>query len=134
MGRLSNRGSANSLSSTFIQPFPSAAAKWLVPQTGGHPYWIQKTGELILNSGANASRAITVRTTPQVVFGRPTSFSRVGRLETNPATNRRAVDAMPDGEHVIGLTTGADDVGVAASQIIVVLNWFDEVKARVPAH
>jgi dipeptidyl aminopeptidase/acylaminoacyl peptidase len=118
---------------TFLQPFPSAATKYLVPQAGGNPYWIAKSGELILNSAATRSFAVTVKTTPQVVFGRPTDFSRVGRTENNPVTSRRAVDAMPDGEHVIGVrTAGASDYG-EDSQILVVLNWFDELKARVPA-
>ena len=45
----------------------------------------------------------------------------------------RQVDAMPDGEHVVGLTvTGVSDSHISSSQIMVVLNWFDELRARVP--
>jgi hypothetical protein len=36
---------------------------------------------------------------------------------------------MPDGEHVIGILTGGEPL---SSQINVVLNWFDEVRQRVP--
>jgi hypothetical protein len=58
---------------------------------------------------------------------------RTGRSEPDPDTGRRAVDTVPDGEHVIGLTNVGTDAIAAGSQILVVLNWFDELKARVPA-
>jgi hypothetical protein len=40
---------------------------------------------------------------------------------------------MPDGEHVIGVlsVTNASD-SANASQVIVVLNWSEELKQRVP--
>jgi hypothetical protein len=47
---------------------------------------------------------------------------------------------MPDGDHVIGIMqAGAarqlqGQTGPQASQILVVLNWFDELKAKVPVH
>src|SRR5207244_3492153 len=53
----------------FVQPFPGTGAKYLVPQTGGHPYWFGKGGDLILNSTATQSFAIAVTTTPRVGFG-----------------------------------------------------------------
>jgi len=49
-------------------------------------------------------------------------------------------DSMPDGEHVIGIIAagGAQQLegqtGPRGSQILVVLNWFDELKAKVPVH
>jgi serine/threonine protein kinase/Tol biopolymer transport system component len=129
-----SRENAGAAIETFLQPFPTAGTKFLVPRDGSHPYWIPKTGELILNVAAGRSAAITVTTMPGVAFGRPTDFLRGGRIEGNPVTNRRQVDAMPDGEHVVGITTATEsDPQVPASQILVVLNWFDELKARVPS-
>jgi Tol biopolymer transport system component len=120
----------------FLQPFPSTGAKYLVPRAGGHPYWIAKSGELILNTSPSQSSSIAVTTTPRVEFGKPADFSRLPRTETNPSTSRRSADAMPDGEHVIGVmpTVVVANVAAAAggSQISVVLNWFDEVRQRVP--
>ena len=101
-----------SLNEIFIEPFPSTGIKHLVPQAGGAPYWLP--------------------TTPRVAFGRPAEFSRVGRLEVSPSTSRRNVDAMPDGEHVIGVVSAASVESGIASQITVVLNWFDDVRKRVP--
>ena len=118
----------------FLQPFPSTGAKYLVPQVGGHPFWSRKGDELMLNTSPISSRVIAVTTTPRVEFGRPEEFARVGRLEPNPSTDRRNVDAMPDGQHVIGVTSlSLGDAGASlATQVNVVLNWFDEVRQRVP--
>ena len=115
-----------------MQPFPSTGAKYLVPQTGVQPYWSRKGDELILNSSATQSFAIPLTTTPRAVFGRPQDFARVGRFEPS-VTGRRNADAMPDGQHVIGvMSTSQSDAGAYPSQITVVLNWFDEVRQRVP--
>ena len=119
-----------SLPEVFLQPFPSTGIKHLVPQTGGAPYWLPKTNELVLNTGPQRSVAIAVTTTPRVAFGRPTDFIRVGRIEGSPTTTRRNVDAMPDGEHVIGVVPASGPEGFL-SQITVVLNWFDELRAKV---
>jgi len=115
----------------FLQPFPSTGIKHLV-QAGGAPYWLPKTNELVLNVGPQRSVAIAVTTTPRVGLGRPTDFSRVGRSEGSPSTSRRNVDAMPDGEHIIGVVAASAGEGAFAPQITVVLNWFDEVRQRVP--
>ena len=116
---------------TFLEPFPATGIKYLVPQNGGHSYWLGKTNQLILNSGQGFSTATSVSVIPRVVFGRSTEFSRVGRTEVPATLARRNVDSMPDGEHVIGVAnTGVSTQ--AQSQIVVVLNWFDEVRQRAP--
>jgi len=116
----------------FLQPFPSTGIKHLVPQAGGAPYWLPKTNELVLNAGPSRNVAVAVTTTPRVAFGRPTDFSRAGRFEGSPRTSRRNVDAMPDGEHVIGVVPASGIESSVAAQITVVLNWFNEVRQRVP--
>jgi serine/threonine-protein kinase len=116
----------------YIEPFPSTGIKHLVPQAGGAPYWLPKTNELILNIGPQRSVAIAVTTTPRVAFGRPTELSRLGRQEGSPSTSRRNVDAMPDGEHIIGVVSASSVEGAFPSHVTVVLNWFDELRQRVP--
>ncbi|MGQ0734511.1 MAG: protein kinase domain-containing protein [Acidobacteriota bacterium] len=113
----------------FLQPFPATGAKFLV-RAGGHAYFSAKGDRLILNIGPGQSVAIPVRTSPEVSFGQPVDVSRLGRTEGPPSQFRRNADAMPDGEHIIGVTGGrfADD----ANSITIVLNWFDEVRQRLP--
>jgi hypothetical protein len=58
----------------------------------------------------------------------------VGRADPPPTTDRRASDMLPDGQHVIGVVTPENPLtaGRQAPQIVVVENWFEELKARVP--
>lgn len=65
-------------------------------------------------------------------FGQPADLPRRGRAEPDPATNRRNADAMPDGEHIIGVLSpgGAAAQPTLTPQITVVLNWFDEVRQK----
>jgi len=118
----------------FVEPFPRTGAKYLVPQKGGHPFWIQKTGEIVLNVGPASSRSLLVTPTVGVVFGKPRDFPRTGIIETNPATTRRNSDPMPDGERIVGVATSGNavDLNQPVNAIVVVLNWFDELRQRAP--
>jgi Tol biopolymer transport system component len=116
-------------SQTFLEPFPPTGAKYLVG-AGGQPYWSPKGDQLILNVNARVSSIIPVKTTPSVSFGQPIDLPRTGREERNPATNRRNADSLLDGEHIIGVTSVAEEA-VAADEIVVVLNWFDEVRRKM---
>ena len=55
------------------------------------------------------------------------------RFEPNPVavTGRRNVDAVPDSEQLIGVLTPLATGGVTY-EIRVVLNWFEELRQRVP--
>ncbi|OFW27253.1 MAG: hypothetical protein A3H97_12955 [Acidobacteria bacterium RIFCSPLOWO2_02_FULL_65_29] len=120
-------------SAVYLEPFPRTGAKYLVPQSGGHPFWSPKGDEIIMNTGPTQSRVIAVTTTPRVSFGRPAEFPRIGRTEPNPQAGRRNVDMMPDGQHVIGVPTAGSVSGEqTAQQITVIINWFDELRQRVP--
>jgi eukaryotic-like serine/threonine-protein kinase len=124
----------------FVQPFPATGAKYLVPHgaatvlTGpGHPFWNRKGTEIILNAAPTSSYAVSFTARPQVQFGRPADFPREGRTEPNPSTTRRWADAMPDGDHIMSVTTVAATQGTQTPQeIAIVLNWFDEIRQRVP--
>ena len=118
----------------YVEPFPRTGAKYLVPQRGGHPFWSPKSDELIMNIAPNQSASVAFSTAPRVAFGRSADFPRRGRQETSPAVARRNVDMMPDGQHVIGVLSQSATEGSLAQQpqITVVLNWFDELRERVP--
>src|SRR5262249_12595428 len=125
---LENRGY-----NVFLEPFPRSGARYLVPQDGlgsGHPFWSPMDDEIITNTSPFTSQSVRVKTRPRVAFGQPAPFPRKGRSEPNPASSRRAVDMMPDGYHVLGVLS--DQADVPDSQINIVLNWFDELRQRVP--
>lgn len=72
---------------------------------------------------------VPVTTSPRVAFGEPTRLQRFSRNEPNPGTGRRNADAMPGSESLIGVLASAAQSN-AMDQIVVVLNWFDDVRAR----
>lgn len=126
------RESTTVLGQVYLQPYPPTGTKYLVG-VGGHPYWNAKGTELILNTGPGRSAIIPVTTSPRVTFGQPLAFSRNLRGEPNPATGRRNVDYMPDGQRIVGVLLGGTSIGASAEpDITVVLNWFDDVRARAP--
>jgi Tol biopolymer transport system component len=117
-------------SAGYIEPFPRTGAKYLLPQRGGHLYWAPKGDEILMNIGPTQGAAVAVSTTPRVAFSQPTVFERMSRSEPNPATGRRNADMMPDGRILGVLSAGADMD--TARYVMVVLNWFDELRQRVP--
>jgi eukaryotic-like serine/threonine-protein kinase len=130
---------ANRPREVFVQPFPPNGAKYLVPigpntATGGagHPHWTRKGAEIVVNAAPTQNYAISFKTTPQVAFGQPVDFPRIGRSEPNPSTGRRAADAMPEGDRIVGITQGVGQGGQVAPMMTMVLNWFADVKQRVP--
>ena len=95
--------------------------------------WRARDNQLIFNTNVDQSTAVIIRTAPNVTFTLPTPFSRKGRLETNPASLRRNVDVLPDGRLIgVARNDGATASSVTDRTIMVVVNWFTELNARVP--
>ena len=55
-------------------------------------------------------------------------FPRQGRIEPNPATSRRNVDMMPDGQHVLGILNAGTVAG--ADQPTTLLAAASQVKSQ----
>ena len=115
----------------FVEPFPATGAKYQLPQSGGHPVWSRKGDELITNASPTESYITTVTTSPAFAFGPPAPFTRRNRLEANPTVSRRQIDTLADGR-IIGVLSQTAASSVNSAQIVVVLNWLDEVRQRVP--
>jgi hypothetical protein len=72
---------------------------------------------------------VPIRTTPALTIEKPV------KLFEGPyfaALNGRTYDVSPDGQRFLMIKEG-DSTGEDSPQIIVVENWFEELKARVPA-
>jgi Tol biopolymer transport system component len=108
----------------YVQPYPGPGAKEQVSTEGGlAPAWNPKGGELFYQT---ATSLMAVRMENGKSAGAP------ARLFAWPRTRdyRREYDVSPDGQHFLMLESA--DPGQAASQINVVLNWFEELKRLVP--
>jgi len=116
-------------SEIYVSPFPGPGEKQAISTNGGsEPAWPRASKDLFYRSG-DAVMAVEVRTSPalsvskpRVVFRKP--YERSIALWPN-------FDASADGKHL--LMVKGSDAALAPNFINVVLNWSQEVKARVPA-
>jgi serine/threonine-protein kinase len=120
--------------SLFVQPFPTTGAKYQVSETGGiHPMWSLDGKELFYGAGVGQFVAVSVTTRPTFTFGNPVPLPP--RFFDSGAGFERNSDITLDGKRFIGVVPAGQNAAAAAPvapQIQVVLNWFEELKARVP--
>ena len=119
----------------WVQPFPATGAKYQVTtEGGGHLVWSPDGKELLYARPANTFVSRSITTQPRFTFGNPVRIP-IGPLLNISPVNPRTFDMTPDGK-IVGIITagsGQTQAGTpAAPQIQVVLNWFEELKARVP--
>ena len=118
----------------YVQPYPPTGAKYQVTTTGGTtPLWSPDGKQLFYL--ANDSRqliAVDVQTQTTFVPGKSTSLPIQGIVNPGP----RPYDVTPDGKYFVVMypKSQTDSKGSAPEQINVSLNWFEELKQRVPVH
>jgi eukaryotic-like serine/threonine-protein kinase len=113
-----------------VRPFPNVdTGHWTISTGGGtKPLWARSGKELFYLDGANAMTSVPVQTTPTFTPGNPTKLFD-GRYLAGP--NGRTYDVSLDGQKFLMIkpTTGTDQ----APSMVLVLNWLEELKARLPA-
>jgi len=126
----------------YVQPVPATGATYQIPalEQGGyrHPRWSPDGRELFYMIGGNIRlRAVTVTTQPAFAFGNPVPFPKPPYWLDGVNDVARRFDMTADGQKFVGVivagaagSTGAGSP--TSSQVQVVLNWFEELKARVP--
>ena len=111
----------------FVKPYPGPGGKWQISTDGGaEPIWNPKGRELFYRS---AQQMIAVDYTEQPTFsaGKPRILFQ-GVYTTSPRS-LPDYDVSPDGQRFLMLKAAEQVPG----QISVVLNWFEELKQKVPA-
>ena len=121
--------------SLFVQPFPTTGATYPISKASGfHPTWSPDGKELFYFTGAGGQFvAVSVTTRPTFTFGNPVPVPRPF-VERGPGFERNN-DITLDGKRFLGVVAAGQNTASgapAAPQIQVVLNWFEELKARVP--
>jgi Tol biopolymer transport system component len=118
-------------SAVYLQPFPATGAKYQIT-TGASPVWSHDGKEIFVASGG-ALAVLSIATRPSVTFGNRAALPMPVQVQTSGLLTRR-FDITPDGRLLGPVTAAAAESGAAAApRIHVVLNWFEELKARVPA-
>ncbi|MEO5897509.1 MAG: protein kinase [Vicinamibacterales bacterium] len=118
----------------FVEPFPATGAKYQLPAEGDNPHmavWARNGTELFYDPRAGGFESVRVTTQPVFAFGDPVPVSHPFQL--GPVTARTSYDITRAGKFVGLLPAGQKEfLTPIAPQINVVLNWFEELKARVP--
>ena len=120
----------------YVQPFPPTGAKYQISKNedlGHHPVWSPDGKELFFISGVNRLNVVSISTQPAFSVGEAVVL-------TWPSTAalpsvERPFDISRDGQRFlapIDATQAAQSAGAQAPRIQVVLNWVQELKAKVP--
>jgi serine/threonine protein kinase/Tol biopolymer transport system component len=120
--------------STFVQPFPATGSKHLVTQVGGRPLWSYDGTELFYVPATGRFTVVSVKMTPTFTVTNAVDLPR--KFGSASPTEPRTFDILRGGQ-IIGVVPSLQrPAGLQAEtqveQIHVVLNWFEELKARVP--
>jgi Tol biopolymer transport system component len=113
----------------YVQPYPGPGGKWQISTEGGtEPVWNPNGRELFYRSG-DKMMAVDVVNQPGFAAGRPRKLFE-GRYGANLNPVNANYDVSRDGQRF--LMTKESEQGSSATQINVVLNWFEELKEKVP--
>ena len=125
----------------FVEPFPPTGIKHFVSDGDAHfPAWSHD--ELFYVDAARRSdRGVgfvrrTVRTKPDFALtSEPQQTPREFLVTAGGIGRSRTYDILPDGQRFVAINVDTQAGGgqAAAPPIQVVLNWFEELKQKVPA-
>ena len=121
---------------TYVEPFPPTGARHRISQDGGnYPLWSPEGSELFYRPSAGTRertlRSVDIVTEPAFAFSNEQTLPVEG---FNVVLGYRDYDMRPDGERLLMVfpVDQPDSGEPARPQINVVLNWFEELKERVP--
>ncbi len=111
----------------YVRAFPEPAAQIQVSVRGGYePAWAHSGRELFYKSGRNLMSASVVPDTTFVIGERRVLFSTQGYGA--PYTVHQLYDVTPDDQRFVMIRNIEEQ---EASELIVVTNFFEELKAKV---
>jgi serine/threonine-protein kinase len=113
----------------YVQPYPGPGGKWQISTEGGtEPVWNRNGRELFYRSSGKMM-AVDIATQPTFASGKPRMLFE-GQYSPAPGTANN-FDVSSDGQRFLMIKP--NEAGEAApTQINVVLNWFEELKQKVP--
>ena len=124
-------GSESGSAEIYAQPYPSTGGKWRISAEGGlEPAWNRNGRELFYRSG-NKMMAVEVVTQPTFSAEKPKMLFEGRYVASQFPSTGIAYDVSSDGQRFLMIKE--TDPPSEANQINVVLNWFEDLKRRVPA-
>ena len=129
-------GGTRTAGGVFVQPFPATGARYQIPRLDFdyHPLWSADGKDLFYIPAAGRFAAVSVQMQPSFAFGNPVEAQAIAFTRGIRFSDVRNYDITPAGKFVALVDpreAGASGTP-AAPEIQVVLNWFEELKQRVP--
>jgi eukaryotic-like serine/threonine-protein kinase len=116
----------------YVRPYPGPGGRSTVSVGGGiEPMWAAN-GELFYrNSSGDRMMSVLVKTQPTLSIGVPKDVFK-GRYYLSPS-RRSQYDVTANGQRFLMVEADPADTLAARPSINIVLNWFEELKQKVPA-
>jgi Tol biopolymer transport system component len=120
----------------YVRPFPDVSkAKWQVSTSGGDsPLWSPDGRELFYRNG-DAVMAVSVKTDPTFSLETPRTLFRGTYVSVDPVELGSAFEAWdisPDGRRFLMMKGSGPATASKGLRFNIVLNWFEELKQRMP--
>jgi serine/threonine-protein kinase len=125
-----------SLTTVIVEPYPATGARYQISkpdEVAHHTLWAPDGKTLFYVPGNQPVAGVSITTRPAFSAGNP--FTAPGNVpNTNPFGEPRNFDVAQDGRWitVADPTASALTQTYGVNQMLVVLNWFEELKQRVP--
>ncbi len=117
------------LREVYVRPYPGPGGRLLISRDGGaEPVWSSTGRELFYRHG-DQMMAVAMATTPVLTAGSPRMLFEGSYLASD--TGGAGYDVAQDGRF---LMVEPLDLAPPATTIDVVINWFDDVRHRVPVN
>ena len=114
----------------YVRPYPGPGGKWMISTEGGtNPMWSRTRHELFYTLDQR------IMVVPYAVDGdsfRPDKPREWSSIRFVPRQRQRSVDLHPDGDR-LALATTAQAVPTKQDKVVLVFNFFDELKRIAPA-
>ncbi len=118
-------------SEVYVKPLPPiGGVRWQISTSGGSsPLWAPKGRELYYRDDSNAVIAVPYETSGTKFQARTPTTLLDGYAAPTDMFN---YDVSPDGQRFLMLKETGPGQNAAPANIVVVLNWLQDLKARVP--
>ncbi|HUE76937.1 MAG TPA: protein kinase [Longimicrobiales bacterium] len=114
----------------YVRPYPDAAqGRWQISTEGGSaPVWARTGRELFYLDESNTLMVVPIQTSgPHFSAGRPAKV-----LDTKYSGAFYSYDVTPDGLRFLMMKESTAGAREHPPSMVVVLNWFEELRRRVP--
>jgi serine/threonine-protein kinase len=120
----------------YVRPFPNVdSGRWLISTAGGtRPLWARNGRELFYVDGESTLMAVPIQTSGQAFNAGSPAKVFDAKIFADPAVSPgRTYDVSPDGQRFLVIKDNAASDGASNATVpgmVVVTNWFEELKAR----